>query len=77
MLDFFNRVVDYFIQNNIIKEKDKELYLYGLQQGAFILVNIVTTLLIGYAFDMIWQSVVFMVAYLPLRAFAGGYHART
>lgn len=77
MATVFVRIVEYFVQNNIIHHKDKELYFYGLQQGFFILINIITTLLIGLAFSMVWQSIIFMVTYLPLRAYAGGYHART
>lgn len=42
-----------------------------------MLINILTILLVGRMFGMLWQSVVFMVTYIPLRTYAGGYHART
>ena len=64
-------------ENQIIKSDDRELYVYGLNQGLSILLNIVTTLGIGLLFGCTPQLVVFMVAYIPLRSYAGGYHART
>lgn len=42
-----------------------------------MIVNVITTLLIGFFFGMIWETIVFMIAYLPLRSFAGGYHTST
>lgn len=65
------------IDNQIIESEERELYRYGIQEGLTIVLNLVTTLLIGLLCDMIWQSIVFTVAYIPLRSFAGGYHAKT
>ena len=70
-------IIDQFIKNDIISSDDKELYSYGLHQGMILLLNIITTILIGLAFGMAWQSFVFMIAYIPLRSYAGGYHAKT
>lgn len=71
------RVTDELVSNNIINSDDSELYTYGLRQGALMLLNILTILFVGRMFGMLWQSVVFMVTYIPLRTYAGGYHART
>lgn len=65
------------IENATISEDDYEIYRYGIQQGLTIIMNLATTMLIGVVCKMIWQSWVFTVAYIPLRSFAGGYHART
>lgn len=64
-------------ENQIIKSDDRELYVYGFNQGLTILLNLVTTLGIGLLFGSTVQLVVFMVAYIPLRSYTGGYHART
>lgn len=74
---FIQRVTDELVSNNIIDSEDSELYTYGLQQGALMFLNILTILIVGKIFGMLWQSVVFMVTYIPLRTYAGGYHART
>lgn len=71
------RVVDEMAVNSVIDIEDKGLYVYGLQQGLFMLLNILTIIIIGKIFGMLWQSVVFMITYIPLRTYAGGYHART
>jgi accessory gene regulator B len=77
VVHFIDKLADQLIDNNTITYEDKELYTYGLQQGLVILLNVLTTIMIGFIFRMVWQSIAFMVAYIPLRSYAGGYHART
>lgn len=60
-----------------IKSEDREIYLYGVKQGLTILLNLITICAIGIVSKMLWQSILFMAAYIPLRSFAGGYHAKT
>ena len=48
-----------------------------MQQLKGSLISIGTTLLIGILFHAVWASICFAAAYIPLRSFAGGYHART
>lgn len=74
---FSECITQSLIDTQIIESEERELYRYGIQQGLTIVLNLVTTLLIGLLCDMIWQSIVFTVAYIPLRSFAGGYHAKT
>lgn len=70
------RVVTILQGNGIIEEEDRELYSYGLQQGFIIIWNILTTVIIGIIFGQVWESILFMLTYFPLRSSAGGYHAR-
>jgi len=63
------------VVNKTIKEEDKELYSYGLRQGMIMLAQTVSILLAGILLGMWWQSVLFMLAYAPLRLSAGGIHA--
>jgi len=65
------------IQHKIIAESDKDIYLYGFWQGIVFIINMISVLIIGLILDMLWQSIVFTIAYGCLRIFAGGYHART
>lgn len=60
-----------------IQSNKRELYRYGIQQGLTILLNFVTFLIIGVILNMFWQSLFFLIGYMPLRSFAGGYHACT
>jgi len=69
-------VVDALINNDVIDRDDRELYEYGLEQGILMLINLFTTIIIGICFGMVIESIVFMLAYIPLRTYAGGYHAK-
>lgn len=62
--------------NKIIEVEDKELYIFGLNQLAVIVLNIMTTVVIGAVMGMVWESMIFLSMYIPLRSYAGGYHAR-
>lgn len=71
------KLTDKLIKTQIIDEEEKELYIYGFKQGFILLINIITVIIIGLHFKMIWQSIVFMISYSLLRAYAGGYHTST
>lgn len=71
------RLTEELEDNQIITSEDRDLYAYGLNQGMIIILNMITTLCIGLLFGSTLQLVIFMAAYIPLRSYAGGYHART
>lgn len=71
------RITEELEDNQIIKSEDRELYVYGFNQGITILLNLITTLCIGLLFGSVVELLVFMAVYIPLRSFAGGYHAKT
>lgn len=71
------RITEWLLINETISKEDKEIYLYGIQQGMIAFVNLGTTIGIGMVFGHLWDSILFLVAYVPLRSFAGGYHAKT
>jgi accessory gene regulator B len=73
----FENITNRLIENGTINAEDKEIYEYGLKHIAALFINIITTLIIGFIFGMVWQTILFMVSYIPLRSYAGGYHART
>jgi accessory gene regulator B len=77
MIKFVKNYSDKLVTNKVIKAEDQELYSFGLQQGLLIILNLLTTVFIGIIFGMILESVLFLVSYIPLRSFAGGYHAKT
>lgn len=76
-ISFVEKFGDLLVQNKVISFEEKELFIFGLQQGLIIILNVISSIIIGYIFGMIWQSIVFMVMYIPLRSYVGGYHART
>jgi len=76
-MSILSKYADRLVLDEIVFEEDKVLYVYGLKQGLLIVANMLTIVSIGYLFGLVWQSIVFMAAYFPLRSFAGGYHVRT
>lgn len=77
MSNVMDYLVDWMINNKIIEEDEREVYIYGVRQSIFIVINLLTAITLGYIFDLTIQIVVFWGAYIPIRSYAGGYHAKT
>ena len=71
------KIGDDLVQSNIVKEEDAEIYIYGINQILTSVFNVSSALIIGLILGTFFETVVFMAAYIPLRIFAGGYHAKT
>lgn len=65
------------VHSGVIKEEDAEIYIYGINQILVSVLNVSSALIIGLIFGVFPEIAVFMAAYIPLRSFAGGYHAIT
>lgn len=74
---FAKYILEKFILQQGTSDNDKIVYLYGLSAGITILENIVITLILGYIFGNLIQTMIFLLSYIPLRSYAGGYHAKT
>lgn len=71
------RITQTLVNYGCISKEDTELYSYGFRQLFMMLLNISITLMIGIVLDELLQSIVFSLGYIPIRSFAGGYHAKT
>lgn len=65
------------VHSGVIKKEDAEIYIYGINQILVSVLNVSSALIIGLIFGVFPEIAVFMAAYIPLRSFAGGYHAQT
>ena len=63
------------VNAGIIPESDAEIYVYGFFQTVMLILNIITTLLLGFAFGLIIPCILLNLAYIPIRISAGGHHA--
>lgn len=63
------------ISTGIISETDADVYVYGFFQLAMMLLNIVTTLLLGILFQLLIPCILLNLSYIPIRMNAGGHHA--
>lgn len=63
------------IQTGIISEEDTDVYSYGFFQSVMMILNIVTTLILGIMFQLLIPCIILNLAYIPIRTKAGGHHA--
>lgn len=68
------------IITNIIKsgesiEDCREVYVYGLTQLFRTLLNLFTTVIIGFCMGMLSESIVFVICLMLIRSYSGGYHS--
>ena len=75
--EFSNKITKKLVDINVIEEADSELYEYGFWQGGVLFFNFLTVVLLGILFNILLESIIFLIFYGVLRTIAGGYHART
>lgn len=71
------KITSFLFDNNYIDTKsyDYEVYRYGFELLIASIVNFFVVFLIGFIFDRLIHTIIFLACYCPLRQFAGGYHA--
>lgn len=72
-----SKIADTLESKGIIQKSDKEVCAYGLRQMILSVLNFSTTLIIGLLMERFVCAMIFTIAYIPLRIYAGGYHAST
>lgn len=73
-------IIHFTIKNSPNSEKDKlhwEICLYGVEVFLSTVLNCIIVLLCGLAWGMVGESLLFLLAFIPLRIYSGGYHADT
>lgn len=75
MKTLINRLLDYQIKNNCIEKSEKAVYEYAYTILIEECINIVVAFIIGILFGNVMLVLGFLCSYIPLRRFAGGYHA--
>ena len=71
------KILGWLIDSELIEEQEREIIEYGLEQGCCAIGGIIVAVVTGALLNMLWQSIVFIVTIVPLRMYAGGYHAGT
>lgn len=70
-------LVEKLINNGTVQKENKQIYQYGVNQIFNNLLSFISFSLIAVLLKAIPESLVFLAAYIPLRVYAGGYHAKT
>ena len=61
----------------VIKQDEIVVVKWGIKNILDTIFNVTTFLIIGILMGMITETVFFTIGYIPLRSYAGGYHAKT
>lgn len=72
-----NSIVRWMLNNKIIEENKAVICRWGISHILDTVFNVATFLIIGILFKMPIETIVFTLGYIPLRIYAGGYHAKT
>lgn len=72
-----DNIVKWMINNKIIEENKAVICRWGISHILDTVFNIATFLIIGTLFKMPMETIFFTLGYIPLRIYAGGYHAKT
>lgn len=70
-------ITDTLIEGEVIKNEERNLYLYCFGTLIEMTANFITTLIIGVLLGEFTSTLLFMLVFIPLRSTAGGYHCET
>lgn len=68
---------DYLVRKQVIDEDDRDIYEYGFHAIYNNIIDVVSIVIIALLFNMIPQTIVYHISFVPLRNTAGGYHTKT
>ena len=71
------RITDWLIANGCVEDEERDIINFGIGQGLLIILNIVTTITLGIVLGVVFESIIFLMSFMILRSYAGGYHADT
>lgn len=71
------KIANDLVTLEVIDRRDMAIYRYGLEVLFLSLLEILSILLIAFFIGNFFESVVYFVVFIPMRLFAGGFHALT
>lgn len=72
-----NKLATHLAKNKIIQCDEISLYVYGFELLISFLFSTLTIIVFGIIFNFITETVVFLLVFILLRSYSGGYHALT
>lgn len=71
------KIVGYLLKRQVIENtvEDKEYYQYGLEITISSMLNIILIMTLGAIYHSFIESIVFLILFIPIRQFTGGFHA--
>lgn len=71
------RLSNVMARNGIIKPEDATVYSYGLELVISTVLSIIEVIIISFILSEPLAGIFYMLAFIPIRSTAGGYHATT
>ena len=71
------KIVDGQVESGAVEAEERDVYVYGYQMLIEFCINIITSILIAFVFRAFDIVIIFTVAFLLIRGYVGGYHAKT
>lgn len=71
------KLTNRLLYKGVINKDSYEIYQYGMDQVFTNILNILILMFFGILFGELWNGIIFMIEFLFLRKYAGGYHAST
>lgn len=71
------RIINWQILNGFLNEKDRNKYVYAYEVLVNQVLNISIAAFLAIAAHKLKEIIVFLIVYIPLRKYAGGYHAKS
>ncbi len=65
------------VEKGIVREEDIEIYCFGMECLVLKIISFLSCLIIAIFMNSLYEFVIIMLAFIPLRRSAGGYHAKT
>lgn len=71
------KLVESMMKYGTLSNEDKGIYVFGIYQTMVSALEILLMLVTGILCGVGWQCVIFLVSFVVLHRYAGGYHAST
>lgn len=72
-----NSLANKLVKKGIIQAGDYEVYRFGIETGFLKGLHLLSYAILGLLLGKLPQLIVFLIAFIPLREYSGGYHAST
>lgn len=74
---FADKSAEILLYDNGNAKYEKEVYVYGIEIITSTMINLLSILILALMMGDVKTGVIFLLFFIPLRLFAGGYHADT
>ena len=67
----------FFVEKQVVRKEDEEVYAYGMELLYSSILNIALAVIIAIITNTVYPTAAFLTAFIVMRQYIGGYHAKT